>query len=392
MINWELIRAEFPFFANNPDVIYFDNASTTQKPESVIAEIEKYYRRYCYNVGRGNYQPAAELKIKVDRVREDVAKFINASNGDVHFAGGASTISSDLALLTMPLLNDGDQILVCDDDHKSTIEPWALANRESTAATKLDFFKTSVHGDYDADSIYEKLSAQTRLVVLTQVHNVFGMDMGIEPIIAGIRQRSPMARVIVDATQSVAHGCLDIDRLGADAVYFSGHKMFAGNGIGVLWTSSDFYKELDNYWGDNKGNSHELFEKGTLDIPGILSIGEAVGFIQKIGTDNIKSRLTDLTQYLIKALSAIEKIEFAKGPAVCGCYIGQGILSFTVDGYDVSEIAEVLADNGIYVRADTQCSYRTTRKYLRVSMQIYNTESEIDRFAVRLNSIIMDRY
>ncbi|MDD3340859.1 MAG: aminotransferase class V-fold PLP-dependent enzyme [Bacilli bacterium] len=390
IMNIEKIRCEFPFFKNNPNVIYFDNAATTQKPKIVLEKINDYYTNQCYNVNRGKYKPANDLSLEIDRSRQKICDFINANKvEEVHFINGASSVANDLSiLLSGVFLKPLDEVLLCKSDHKSTVSPWIhVLDTMKEKECKIVPILLSPSGDYDENDLYQKLSNKTKVVILTHIHNVHGMEMNIQEIIKKVREKTN-AKIIVDATQSIAHTKVDVQEIDADALYFSGHKMFAQTGIGILWMKEETNQELLQYFCYDNQNPHQLFEKGTPNISGILSLGCATDFITMLGIEKIEQYLLELTTYLINNLKKIESVEFDSGPAVCSCKEGYGIVSFKVDGYHVSEIAEALSFQNIFVRADTQCSYNERNSYLRVSLQIYNTKEEIDRFIKAITQII----
>lgn len=376
MLNFENIKKNFPFFKNN-NVIYFDNAATTQKPKQVIDVINNYYLNNCYNIGRGKYLPSFNLENKVKSIKKDIAKFINCKNyEEIFFTFGASNSSVLIANACKNLLDEHSEIMLCYNDHKSTILPWIQISKETRS--NIVPILIDNEGDYKEFDIYNNVNNNTKIVVLTHIHNVYGLEMNIKKIVENIRKIKNDVIIVLDATQSIAHMKVDVQDLDIDCIYFSGHKMFAETGVGILYLNS-----LSN----DKINT-ALFEMGTLNISGILSMGESLNFISNVGIDNIENYINNLTNYLVNELKKIDKVEFNKGPGVCKCSIGYGIVSFFVNEIDVSDVALLLADKKIYVRADNQCLYNNNEKSIRISFQIYNTYLEIDEFIKELKNII----
>lgn len=366
-------REDFLYFKNNPDLIYFDNAATSLKPKAVINKITDYYTKYSYNIDRGIYRGASLLSKEIKEARETVKKFLNAESIDnIKFTSGATESSKILSEIFQNILTDKDEILLCKKDHISTVKPFIdkFSNIKEILIDK-DF-------DYDEEDLYKKLNKNTKLVILTYIHNIYGYDMGLSYIIPKIRELTD-AFVIVDVSQAVGHLKIDIESLGVDALYFSGHKMFAETGIGVLYINDKLFN-LSKY----------DFSLGTPNISGIISLKEAIDYINTVGIEKIEEHIRKLTVYLKDKLKNIEEIETNIGIMQLSCQLGYGIISFKVKNYDEREVAMVLSDYGIYVRSDNQCNYNN-KNYIRVSLHMYNTKEEIDRFVYILNNILKER-
>ncbi len=402
------IRERFPIFLNNPDKIYLDNSSTTQKPSSVIDTLNNFYKKHCANSGRGSYEWANKVTKEINETRKKVAEFINASNSDeIVFTSGA-TMSSNMIAYSWALhnLKNGDEVLVCFSDHKSTVLPWInIKNILLKFGVQIKIISVLIdnEGDYNERDLFAKVNSNTRVVCLTHIHNVFGMDMGIKSIIDTLRNNENIT-FIVDASQSMGHIEVNVQDLNADFLYFSGHKMFAANGTGVLWINPKLHAEIkpfivggnDNIKIENrqlKYNTkkiHELLECGTLDIPSIITLANSVDFIAEIGMKNIESYILEITQYLILELRKIDSVEFLPGAALCGCNIGYGIVSFRIKGISSQDVGFILNDYGIYVRTGNHCmsDKNSIEDSIRVSLHVYNTIEEINRFISVLKEVI----
>jgi cysteine desulfurase / selenocysteine lyase len=321
MLEVERIRGDFPIFRKNPDVIYFDNASTTQKPICVIDVINEFYANCCSNVGRGSYSWAGKNLSSIKKVREKVARFINANEaGEVVFTTG-STHSCNIISVSwgMENLKSGDEVMICFSDHKSTVEPWIrLKNILARMGVEICLIPIMIHphGDYDETDLHSKVNDNTKLIVLTHIHNVYGLEMSIGDIVAKVKDKNRTCLVAVDASQSIAHIPVDVKKLGVDFLFFSGHKMFSANGVGILWVNHKIHKKLSIFMAgaDIKENRtqninekimeklYERLETGTLNISSILSLGKAIDYISSLGIDNIERHVFDLTMYLIEKL------------------------------------------------------------------------------------------
>ena len=237
---------------------------------------------------------------------------------------------------------------------------------------------------------------------MTHIHNIYGIENNIDFLINQIKEKNPSTLVVLDASQSAGHIAIDIQTLKPGFLYFSGHKMFAGNGVGVLYIRKEIQKNCRPFMVGGGFNKEEpvktlltniekdshYFECGTLNIPAILSLGEAIDFINKLEINEISIRLFELTRYLYQKLKDIKEIEFDKGIDKCSCQLGYGIISFWVDGIKSSELGDLLADNNVFVRTGRHCSTVSNEETVRVSLQIYNTTKEIDYFVELLKEII----
>lgn len=398
------IRDQFPIFRKNPDVVYLDNASTTQKPDSVIEVFENFYRQDCANAGRAIYPSSLRAAQAIENARHDVSRFLNANAHEIAFTAGA-TDSFNTVAWSWGLVNlkDGDEILVCPQDHSSAVLPWQ--NLQAVLAAmgrRISLVPFDIHavGDYDFRSIKAALSERTRVIALSQIHHVFGVDMEIAEIrkIVG-----PQVIVSLDACQSAGHVPIDVSVLGADFVSFSGHKMFAGNGVGVLFAKTERHEELVPFRcggqtapvaSEVSSQSRSQFiskvESGTPNIPAIASLSKAIEFIECVGLNNIEAHVSALTGDLVAGLSKLPGIVFSPGPVTCGCPGGFGILSFRFEQAQSLDVASALADEQIHVRSGLHCRVEqtTSEDYIRVSMHAYNTPDDVQILCESLHTMI----
>jgi cysteine desulfurase/selenocysteine lyase len=398
------IRSRFPIFEQTTDTVFLDNASTTHKPDSVIQVFDTFYRQDCSNAGRAMYPSSLRAAQKIEKARHDVARLIGAQAGEVAFTSGATDSFNTIAWSWgLSNLKDGDEILFCPQDHSSAILPWQ--NLQAVLAgtgRNISLVPFGIHavGDYDFRSIKQALSSRTRVIALSHIHHVFGVDMEI----ADIRKIvGPDVVISLDASQSIGHIKVDVKELDVDFVSFSGHKMFAGNGVGVLFARTIRHEEMIPFrcGGQSSPVGAEVNEKtraafiskvesGTANIPAVVSMSEAIRFIEEVGLVNIESHVSALTGQLVSALSGLPGIIFSPGPVTCGCPGGFGILSFRFEQAQSLDIASALADEQIQVRSGLHCvaTADNSEDFIRVSMHVYNDVRDIQILSDSLRSMI----
>lgn len=394
------LRNDFDIFKQ--DIVYLDNSATTQKPNQVIEQINEYYLKYCSNTNRSIYKLDIISTNKIKDTRKIVSKFLNVEEGEIIFTSGA-TESSNLLAYSYGLnnLKSEDEILFCDFDHKSTVLPWInISNilKKFNVNVKLKSFLIDSEGDYNEQDIKSKVNDSTKVVILTHIHSVYGLEMNIQEIVNIIRQKNKNCKIVLDCSQSVGHIKVDLKKLDIDFAYFSAHKMFASCGVGVCYVKRINFKLMNPFMlggGFSQdiidyNDIYKLFESGTSNIPGILSLGKAIEYIENIGIDLIENYILELTRYCYEKLKAITKIEFIKGIDKCSCKLGYGIISFRIESLNSNEIGEILSDYGIYVRTGRLCNYNEKEDYIRVSLHIYNNKSDIDKLVKILWEILKE--
>jgi cysteine desulfurase/selenocysteine lyase len=383
------IRAQFPALANNPGTIYFDNAATTQKPLPVLERMNSYYTEYCANAGRSSHVWARKATAEIEHARKNIADCINARYEDVLFTSGC-TASIEIVASTWGhhTLRDGDELLLSPLDHRAAVDPWRrLVERRRKDGVRITIKEYSVRYDGmpDMADIAAKHTPNTRLVVVTDIHNVFGSRTDIGELRRVVGHETA---ILVDAAQRIGHGPFSVTDGDPDFVAFSGHKMFADTGTGVLWvhprTTSSFGMPLP---------LRETIEAGTPHIAGIISLGAAIDYIQSIGLPTIEAHVHALTLRLLDRLNGIPGVEFTRGIAYDGKRAGFGIVSFVLMDSSPAEVDEYLNQHGVYVRSGTHCSAREDDidGSIRASLHLYNTKEEVDAFADHIASFIQSR-
>lgn len=372
-------QSHFPFFKNNPGITYLDSASTAQKPDVVMRAVNEYLESGVANPERGTYNLAQKVETDVERVRKDVAQFIGAPNDEnVVFTSGTTASLNFVAQGLRHRLSPKDEVLVYPSDHQACVAPWTQTD------AKTRHYKIDPHtGRIDTESILSQVSGATKVVVATHSHNIFGVVNDITELKNALPDH---CLLIVDAAQTVGHVPVNVEALGADAFVFSGHKIFALEGVGVLWMSARIREMLQPV---HFGGGDNTFEPGTRNTAGILSLGAAIKFINDIGIENIERRIQELIRYSVTVLGTIPGIEFLPGSAFDDTLLNTGIVSFNLANISAADVADQLNERGICVRAGLHCSFEENPLYdsVRISIHIYNTEEDIDRIADALRTL-----
>ncbi|WP_017756322.1 cysteine desulfurase [Calidifontibacillus oryziterrae] len=391
-MNIQEIRKQFPILhqqVNNNPLVYLDNGATSQKPIQVIEAVDRYYREYNSNVHRGVHTLGTLATDGYEGAREKVRKFINAkSSAEVIFVRGTTTaINTVAASYGRANLGKGDEIVITPMEHHSNIIPWQQVAK-TTGAT-LKYIQLQEDGTISLDDVENTITANTKIVSVMYVSNVLGT---INPIkeIAAIAHKNG-AVMVVDGAQSTPHMKVDVQDLDCDFYAFSGHKMCAPTGIGVLYGKKallekmepiefggemiDFVDLYDSTWKELPWK----FEGGTPIIAGAIGLGAAIDFLEGIGLDNIADHEHKLAQYALEQLGKVE------GVTVYGPKHRAGLVTFNLDDVHPHDVATVLDAEGIAVRAGHHCA-QPLMKWLKVSatarasFYLYNTEEEVDIF------------
>jgi cysteine desulfurase/selenocysteine lyase len=387
------IREQFPVFKDSPNVIYFDNASTTQKPTMVIDAVQAYLKQSS-NVGRASYPWAVAATKEVEAIRALTAQFINASSKEeiVFTSGATESINTIAYAWGLHNLKSGDEILYNPFDHASNVLPWENVKgilKKFGTEIVLVSYKILENGEIDLHDLLSKISTKTKLITFSHIHHIFGAKSSL----SAIRNKIPKSITLAcDLSQSIGKTEVDVQKLEIDFASFSGHKMFASTGTGVLYINESRHRELHQFMpgGSTDVVMPRILESGTPNIAGIFSLGAAIKFINDIGIEVIQEDLTKKTHYLLSQLRSVKNIEFLPGLAQCGCEVGYGIISFKIAGISCQDADFILSANNIFVRTGSHCVYGT-KEYndsIRVSLDIYNTHEEIDRFIAVVKNIV----
>ena len=390
------LRKQFPIFNIRPGgkpLIYLDNAATTQKPLVVIERLQKYYSYENANIHRGIYHLAYEATQQYENARETVAKFLNASADQVVFCRGTTEAINMVAQGYRDQLGSGDEILVTAMEHHANFVPWQTVCKQTGASFKVVPIKPD--GNLDLDKLRQMLNKKTRVLAVTHISNTLGTINPIKEIID--LAHGFQAQVVVDAAQSIAFDQIDVRSMDCDYLAFSGHKAFGPMGIGILYG-----KQLDNLFPYQQGGSMIInvndqestfkpaphgYEAGTPPVAEALGLATALNFISEIGLTNIKEHSQHTLQYAKDQLNALQGIN-QLGP-ITGT---SNILSFTVDQVHPHDVATILAEAGLAVRAGHHCSQPLMNALginstVRVSFSIYNDQDHVDQMVDSLKDV-----
>jgi len=398
-MNANSIRKDFPILTqtiNGKPLVYLDNAATTQKPQVVIDRIADYYKTINSNVHRGVHTLSQKATDAMEHARITVQKFINAKeNHEIIFTKG-TTESINLVAQTFAqqFLNEGDSILISAMEHHANIVPWQQMCKQKKA--NLSVIPILENGELDLSNIDELLSKNVKFLAISHISNVLGTINPIELLIEKAHKKD--IPVLIDAAQSVAHETIDVQKLDCDFLVFSGHKMYAPMGIGVLYGKSDWLNKLPPYQFGGEMISdvrfeetlfNELpfkFEAGTPHVEGILGLETAILYLQKIGLKQIAKYENELLIYATEKLSELSGIIF-HGTA----RQKSAVLSFNFQGIHNFDVGSILDQLGIAVRTGHHCAQPLMEVLsvpgtVRASFAFYNTKEEIDVFVEGLKT------
>lgn len=394
------IRSQFPILDTEVygrRLIYLDNAATTQKPAQVIDTLCNYYRTLNSNIHRGAHHLAAEATEAYEQVRRRVQQYVNArSASEIVFTRGTTeSINLVASSFAKRFLSDGDEIIISGMEHHSNIVPWQLACHEKNV--KIRVIPFSDEGVLDLDAYRALFSERTKLVAVNHVSNTLGTINPVAEMAAIARANG--AKILVDGAQAVAHMKVDVQAIGCDFYCFSGHKMYAPMGVGVMYGREELLDELPPYQGGGemikdvtfeRTTYNELpfkFEAGTPSVGDVLGLGSALDFIESVGIEQIASTEDDLLQYATARIGEVDGVRvFGTAPHKAA------VLSFNVGTAHPYDVGTLLDKLGVAVRTGHHCTQPIMDRYgipgtVRTSFAVYNTREEVDGFIAALERI-----
>ncbi|MFT3737423.1 MAG: cysteine desulfurase [Breznakibacter sp.] len=396
----ENIRRDFPILhqqVHGKPLIWFDNAATTQKPASVIEELARFYATDNSNIHRAAHTLAARSTDAYEGAREKVRHFIGASSSEEIVFVRGTTEAINLVAQTWGRQNirPGDEILISLLEHHANIVPWQMLAKEKDATLKA--IPVNDKGEILMDEYVRLLTPRVKLLAITQASNGLGTILPVKEMI-GLARRYDL-KVLVDGAQSVAHIPVDVQHLDADFFVFSGHKIFAPNGIGVVYGKRHLLETMPPWQGGGNmikdvrleetsfNGLPNKFEAGTPNVADAIGLGVALDYVSKIGMNNIAAYEHSLTQYGMQQLATIPGLRFIGTSAN-----KVGVLSFVHNQYSSEQIGKYLDSKGIAVRAGHHCTQPSLRRFgvestVRPSLAFYNTYGEIDRLVDTLKHI-----
>ncbi len=393
------LKKDFPIFTHHPELVYLDNAASSQTPQAVIKSMTDYYESYRANTHRGLYNISEKATFAYEDSRHRIANYLGTEDEEIIFTRGATTAFNHLAASLCSQLHPGDEIVISSMEHHSNLLPWQQAAKRYQLV--LHVIPLDDDGSLDLTAYKKLLSDRTKIVAVTHVSNVLG-------IINPIAQISDLAHqyqciVVVDACQSIAHFPFTFAETHADFIVFSGHKMYGPTGIGVLCGKKDVLEHLEPFeygghmvaeasftnasWADLP----DRLEAGTNNIAGVIGLGEAFQFLATLfKTDesmNEEQKLTAYAQHHLKNMPEIELYESVSAAQKVG------VISFNIKGIHSHDVAQILAQNNIAVRAGHHCALPLlnalgTRSTVRLSLACYNTTNDIDQLIIGLKKAV----
>nr|WP_315846487.1 family 2A encapsulin nanocompartment cargo protein cysteine desulfurase [uncultured Achromobacter sp.] len=397
------VRRDFPVLqerVNGRPLVWFDNAATTHKPQSVIDRIAYFYAHENSNIHRAAHELAARATDAYEGARERARRFINAPdvNEVIFVRGTTEAINLVAKSWGAQHVGEGDEIIVSNLEHHANIVPWQQL--AAAKGARLRVIPVDDSGQILLDEYQKLLNDRTRIVSVTQVSNALGTVTPVKEIV-DLAHRAG-ARVLIDGAQSVSHMRVDVQALGADFFVFSGHKIFGPTGIGVVWGKREVLEDMPPWQGGGNMIADVTFEKtvfqpipnkfeaGTGNIADAVGLGAALDYVTRLGIENIGRYEHDLLVYGMRGLGAINGVRLIGTAAEKA-----SVMSFVLDGYSTEEVGHALNEEGIAVRTGHHCAQPILRRFgvettVRPSLAFYNTYDEIDRLldvVQRLSSV-----
>lgn len=400
-LDLQSIRDDFPIFragSENSQLAFLDNAATTQKPQSVIDAVVDYYSNYNANVHRGIYRIGELATARFEAVRKLTADFIHAPKPENIIFTKGTTESINLVAYAWGRnqLKSGDEILITEMEHHSNIIPWQITAKATGALLK--FIPVKTDGTLDMTSLDDLISEKTKIVALIQQSNVFGTVNPIKKIIHKAHENG--AIVLIDGAQTAPHSSVDVTEMDCDFYAFSGHKMLAPTGVGVLYGKSEFLESMDPFLGGGEmiqtvnmqtSTWNQIpwkFEAGTPNIAQVIGLGAAIEYLNRIGMENIHQYEQELLAYALRELAKIPQVVIYGSAPERGA-----VISLNAGNVHPHDLAQFLDQEQIAVRAGHHCAQPIMNKLqvsatTRVSFYLYNRIDEIDRLCKGIRSAI----
>jgi cysteine desulfurase/selenocysteine lyase len=397
----EKYKADFPILKqkiNGRDLVYFDNAATTQKPEAVLDAVDNYNRNINANPHRGAHTLSVRATDAYENARDKVRDFINAEKSEeIIFTRNTTESINLLANSLEALVEEGDEILISVLEHHSNILPWQqLAERKNL---KLKYLYPDQNYRIPISELKDKLTAKTKIFSISQMSNVSGVINPVKEMAELAHQKD--ALVVVDGAQGAPHIKTDVRDLDADFYAFSGHKMLGPMGIGVLYGKKELLEELPPFlkgggmieYVKEQDSTYaplpEKFEAGTPNVEGAVGLQAAIEYLEEIGLDKIKEHELELTEYALEKMKELDYVEIA-GPL--DLEARGGIISFNLKDIHSHDLATIVDSEGIAIRSGHHCAQPLMKFYRlnstgRISFYLYNTKAEVDRFLESLEKV-----
>ena len=398
-MNIDNIKKEFPIFNNkvhNNDLVYLDSANSSQKPQVVIDRIYDFYSKEFSNVGRSIHYLAVAATNMYENTRVSVQKFINAKDkNEIVFTKGATeAINLVASTYGQKYLKSGDEVLLTELEHHSNYVPWHYLRKSK--GVKIEFADANDDGEVTLESIEKKITSKTKMIAITHLSNVTGAILPIKEITE--LAHSKKIPILVDGCQGAPHLKLDMQDLDCDFYAISCHKMYGPTGLGILYAKKKWLEELPPYQGGGGmigevkkegityGDLPNKYEAGTMQTAQVIAFDESIKFLNKIGIENVMKHESELINYGQEILRKNNSVKLIGNPKNKG-----SVLSFTLDDIHPHDIATILDEDGVAIRAGHHCCQILHDKLnipasARASLGIYNTKDDLDKLNNALNN------
>ena len=393
-MNLSNIKKEFPIF-NNKNLVYLDSANSSQKPRSVIDRINDFYSNEFSNVGRSVHALSIAATNNYENTRVSVQKYINAKNKEeiVFTKGATEAINLVASTFGQKYLKEGDEILLTELEHHSNYVPWHYLR--NLKGVKIEFAEVNNDGEVSVESIEKKITSKTKIIAVTHLSNVTGAILPIKEITELAHSKG--IPVLIDGCQGAPHLKLDMQDLDCDFYTISCHKMYGPTGLGILYAKKKWLEELPPYQGgggmikevkkDNisYGDLPNKYEAGTMATAQVVAFDQSIKFLEKIGMNNVIQHEKELMDYGKEILKKNNSVKLIGNPKKKGA-----VLSFTIEGIHPHDIATILDEDGVAIRAGHHCCQILHETLgitatARASLGIYNTKEDIDRLNSSIN-------
>jgi cysteine desulfurase/selenocysteine lyase len=387
-----MIKDDFPILSqqiNNKPLIYLDNASTTQKPTSVIRKIEKYYKNTNSNIHRGVHHLSQKSTEEYENARIKVHNFIGSdSSKEIVFVRGTTEAINLVAnSYVKPLLSKGDNIILSQMEHHANIVPWQMITKEKESEIRV--IPINENGELIIEKLDELLDKNTKFISINHVSNTLGTINPVQKLVEIAHKNN--IKIMIDGAQAVQHMIVNVKEMNADFYCFSGHKMYGPTGIGILYGKQEILENMQPYQGGGDMIKSVTFEKtiyndipnrfeaGTPNIVGAIGLGEAIDFIESITIEKIEKQEMELLDYATKRINSIKDVKI-----IGNANKKASVISFVIDDVHPHDIGTIMDKLGIAIRAGHHCTQPIMDFYeipatARASFAIYNTKEDVDK-------------
>ena len=388
------IKKEFPIFKqkiNGKPLVYLDSANSSQKPKVVIDKISNFYETEFSNVGRSVHTLAVKATNRFEATRDKVQKYLNAKHREeiIFTKGATEAINLVASSYGKKYINKGDEILITELEHHSNYVPWNFLRTEKGAVIK--FAQVNEGGDVEMEEIKKLVTNKTKMIAITHISNVTGAVLPITKIVDLAKEKN--IPVLIDGTQGAPHSKIDMQKIGCDFYAISCHKMYGPNGLGILYMKKEWVDDLPPYQGGGGminevkkegitfADAYTKFEAGTMQTAEVVAFAESLNFIEDLGIKNIASHENEILQYGLEKLRKNNSVNIIGDPKERG-----SVLCFTLKDIHPHDIATILDDDGVAIRAGHHCCQILHDKLgipatARASIGVYNDKEDIDKLS-----------